>query len=458
MVVRYGPGAVGRTAGDVMATFHPVAGPAGATSPARHAQRHRLRRDRQRRADGAADPLPRGNAGWRRPERRHHRGDHHRRRDHPRRRRDAAIGMALGHDSRGTARRRDQRLHGRRLLDLLARRFRSAPRSSIAPTTTWRSRSRPAARRRSTAQNSLRRSRRSRDTAPPVDYLAKDFDSFRHALADFSSVRYPAWQERSESDFGVMFMEALAAVADDLSYQQDRVAAEAWLEAATQRRSLVRLARLVDYEPRVATAATTTLQFRMAASGSIPPGVVVGALAPDGSLVEFETGTGLGDEETYDAHPEWNEMVPHWFGDEQRCVPPGAAELYLVRPGVPLVRGQLLLVEEAPASPADPPRRAVVRLDADPGRRGRSALRAAARGHDADAHPVARRRRAAVRSRPGQDNGARQPRPGNPRAPPGRVALSPPATGHPSPVRPAPSYALAPAARRCSCTPCRSGR
>ncbi len=204
------------------------------------------------------------------------------------------------------------------------------------------------------------------DTAPPVDYLAKDFESFRHALADFSSVRYPAWQERSESDFGVMFMEALAAVADDLSYQQDRVAAEAWLEAATQRRSLVRLARLVDYEPRVATAATTTLQFRMAASGSIPPGVVVGALAPDGSLVEFETGTGLGDEETYDAHPEWNEMVPHWFGDEQRCVPPGAAELYLVRPGVPLVRGQLLLVEEAPASPADPPRRAVVRLDADP--------------------------------------------------------------------------------------------
>ena len=204
------------------------------------------------------------------------------------------------------------------------------------------------------------------DTAPPIDYLAKDFDSFRHALADFSSVRYPAWQERSEADFGVMFMEALAAVADDLSYHQDRVAAEAWLETATQRRSLVRIARLVDYEPCVATAATTTLQFRMAASGSIPPGVVVGALAPDGSLVEFETGTGLGDEEMRDAHVEWNEMVPHWFDDEQRCVPPGSTELYLVRPGVPLLHGQMLLIEEAPASPADPPRRAVVKLAADP--------------------------------------------------------------------------------------------
>src|SRR4029079_13533480 len=100
---------------------------------------------------------------------------------------------------------------------------------------------------------------------------------------DFSALRYPAWQERSEADFGVMFLEALAAVADDLSYQQDRIAAEAWLETATQRRSLVQLARLVDYEPRVATAARTMLQFQMAVGGAILPGVVVGALAPDGS-------------------------------------------------------------------------------------------------------------------------------------------------------------------------------
>ena len=85
---------------------------------------------------------------------------------------------------------------------------------------------------------------------PPIDYLAKDFLSFRKALSDFSALRYPAWQERSEADFGVMFMEALASLADDLSYQQDRIAAEAWLETATERRSLVRLARLVDYEPR----------------------------------------------------------------------------------------------------------------------------------------------------------------------------------------------------------------
>ena len=78
---------------------------------------------------------------------------------------------------------------------------------------------------------------------PPIDYLAKDFASFRRALLDCSALRYPAWQERSEADAGMVVLEALAAVADELSYLQDRVAAEAALETATQRRSLVSLAR-----------------------------------------------------------------------------------------------------------------------------------------------------------------------------------------------------------------------
>ncbi len=201
--------------------------------------------------------------------------------------------------------------------------------------------------------------------APPVDYLAKDFESFRRALSEFSARRYPAWQERSEADFGVMFMEALASLADDLSYQQDRIAAEAWLETATERRSLVQLARLVDYEPAVATAASTMLHLQMATTAKIPAGVLVSAHAPDGSVVEFETGTGLSDQRSYDVHPEWNDIACHWFDDEQRCVPVGATGLYVIRPGVPLTRGQALLVEEAPLTAADPPRRAVVRLSED---------------------------------------------------------------------------------------------
>ena len=63
-----------------------------------------------------------------------------------------------------------------------------------------------------------------------------------------------------------------------------------------QRRSLVRHARLVDYEPRVATAARVCWPFEMApgAAGPIPAGLVVSAQAPDGTPIDFETGTGLG--------------------------------------------------------------------------------------------------------------------------------------------------------------------
>ena len=83
----------------------------------------------------------------------------------------------------------------------------------------------------------------------PIDYLAKDFASFCQALSLFSAARYPLWAERSEADFGVMLMEVLSALADELSYLQDRVAAEATLDTATQRLSLEQHARLVDYEP-----------------------------------------------------------------------------------------------------------------------------------------------------------------------------------------------------------------
>ena len=129
---------------------------------------------------------------------------------------------------------------------------------------------------------------------PPIDYLAKDFLSFRGALMDFSTLRYPQWQERSEADFGVMFLEALSALADDLSYSQDHVAAEAAFTTATQRRSVVRHAQLVDYAPGPNLSSSVMLQFDVAAGVThIPDGLTVLARAPDGSLIYFETGTGL---------------------------------------------------------------------------------------------------------------------------------------------------------------------
>ena len=105
----------------------------------------------------------------------------------------------------------------------------------------------------------------------PIDYLAKDFASFTQALSEFSALRYPGWVERSEADLGVVLMEVLAAMADELSYYQDRVLAESTIQTATQRLSAVRHARLVDFEPTPATVATTVLQLDVSGPAASPP-------------------------------------------------------------------------------------------------------------------------------------------------------------------------------------------
>jgi hypothetical protein len=207
-------------------------------------------------------------------------------------------------------------------------------------------------------------------TAPPIDYLAKDFLSFRQALLDFSALSYPAWQERSEADFGMMFLESLSALADDLSYGQDRVAGEASLLTATQRRSVVRHARLVDYEPLPATGAVTKLQLDVASGvTTIPHGVAVIAPGPDGARIVFETGLGLRDPSPAPpANQLWNRspgIAAYWFDESVRCLQVGATGMDVAGHGYDFQTGQALLIETPGAGPIDPPLRQIVTLTAD---------------------------------------------------------------------------------------------
>lgn len=211
---------------------------------------------------------------------------------------------------------------------------------------------------------------------PPIDYLAKDFLSFRQALLDFSALRYPQWQERSEADFGMMFLEALSAVADDLSYTQDRIAAEATLATATQRRSVIRHARLVDYEPGPNVSATVQLQFDVAAGVTqIGHGIGVSAQAPDAAPIPFETGTGLASRPvdpvtgtpralSSPANALWNSerIHPYWFDDSERCLAAGARQMHVLGHGYEFQSGQQLLIETKAETTADLPLRQIVQL------------------------------------------------------------------------------------------------
>lgn len=82
---------------------------------------------------------------------------------------------------------------------------------------------------------------------PDVDYLAKDYASFRRLILDRLSVLMPDWRERNPADLQVALVELLAWAGDHLSYFQDAVATEAYLGTARRRVSLRRHARLLDY-------------------------------------------------------------------------------------------------------------------------------------------------------------------------------------------------------------------
>ena len=91
------------------------------------------------------------------------------------------------------------------------------------------------------------------DCGPPVldeprpNYVAKDYASLRQLILDRFALLMPGWQERHVPDLGITLVEVLAYVGDYLSYYQDAVGTEAYLDTARQRISARRHARLVDY-------------------------------------------------------------------------------------------------------------------------------------------------------------------------------------------------------------------
>ena len=85
------------------------------------------------------------------------------------------------------------------------------------------------------------------EAAPEINYLAKDFSSFRRIMLDRMALLMPQWRERNPADLGITLVELLAYAGDYLSYHQDAIVTEAYLGTARKRISVRRHARLVDY-------------------------------------------------------------------------------------------------------------------------------------------------------------------------------------------------------------------
>jgi hypothetical protein len=198
------------------------------------------------------------------------------------------------------------------------------------------------------------------DSPPDIDYLAKDYTSFRRLMIDRVSQLVPGWRARTAADLGVTLVELLAYTADHLSYWQDAVATEAYLETARRRTSLRRLARLVDYSVHDGCNARAWVQLRVA-GGPVdldPQSVrlytsVPGApdrIAPD---TPDDTAAQRHRPEVFepmhsatlrDAH---NELSFYTWGDERCCLPAGATRATLRKHLPDLRAGDVLLFVEA---------------------------------------------------------------------------------------------------------------
>ena len=233
---------------------------------------------------------------------------------------------------------------------------------------------------------------------PDVNYLAKDYASFRQLIYDRLALILPDWRERHVPDLGVTLVELLAYAGDYLSYYQDAVATEAYLDTARRRVSIRRHLRLIDYalhegcNARAFVTVATDMDFTRASpddfffattSDRIEP--YGGALVPPDVFAASGQGTlvfePLGADGPIVFRAAHSRIAFHDWGDGECCLPQGTTSASLVDPATPgeenageserrlaLRVGDYLIFEEVlgpltgnPAD-ADPAHRHVVRL------------------------------------------------------------------------------------------------
>jgi predicted phage baseplate assembly protein len=113
-----------------------------------------------------------------------------------------------------------------------------------------------------------------------ASYLARDYQGLRQLILDRLAQTMPAWTDRHVADIGITLVELLAYIGDDLSYYQDAVATEAYLQTARRRISVRRHARLVGYRLGEGCQARAWVCLAVTDADQLPLRELVFAAAP----------------------------------------------------------------------------------------------------------------------------------------------------------------------------------
>ncbi len=174
-----------------------------------------------------------------------------------------------------------------------------------------------------------------------IDYMAKDYQSFRQLMLDRLSQMNPMWKETNPADMGIALVELLAYVGDYLSYYQDAVATEAYLGTARKRVSVKRHAWLLGYDMHEGHNARTWVFFEVKKPTTIPKGTKLITTSPADTadtrafitLDEYEklrkTEFVFETQFTKRMYPSLDKIAVHTCGKTATCIPEGSTSAIL---------------------------------------------------------------------------------------------------------------------------------
>jgi hypothetical protein len=203
-------------------------------------------------------------------------------------------------------------------------------------------------------------------------YLAKDYASLLKLMQGRLELTQPGWRETSPADLGTVLIEGFAYLADHLSYHQDAVGTEAYLDTARHRISVRRHARLMGCRASEGCGSRAWLFFEAEDDvGHVAAGVELQTPSPndDASGSTHETFRTMEAMEIYGAH---NEMPVHTWGLASWTLARGATKTALLGHYPRLRAGDVLVLEmlrrsaDGQVEVGDRTLRHLVRLDRAP--------------------------------------------------------------------------------------------
>jgi hypothetical protein len=155
---------------------------------------------------------------------------------------------------------------------------------------------------------------------------------------------------RDNGDPSIALLDAWATVGDVLTFYQELIANEGYLRTATERRSVLELARLVGYSPRPGVAASTYLAYTIDANTQeevlIPAGARVQSVpGPDELPQSFEASEDL------KARAAWNRLVARKTAPQQWSTIQQSGKLYIKGSSTNLKANDPLLIDRGPGDP-----------------------------------------------------------------------------------------------------------